>query len=439
VTTSIDWLASPVTVSMPRRARAVTPIDNAFDEARFHVHHEIARGGMGRVLAATDRLLGRRVAIKVALSTDLSIQNRLGREAAILSSLNHPSVPPIHELGWMRGRAYFVTRLVDGETFEARLRRDADWRAGLAIVAEVAEVIDCVHRSGVIHRDLKPNNVLIDAAGKPVIIDWGIARRLRPLGSDVGREALHDLELTSPGTAIGTPGYWPPEQRRGELGTPLSDVYSLGAMAFRVFVGWPARDGVTTTAVDTAPSWLRELVITAMATNPRDRFPSAAAFAAALRRGLSTQPAPRSRFQPIVFVLALALAFVSHDIPPDRGPRVAAALASGHWRGHYGDMAFSVSGDRVRGAYTYERGMFRGRIIDGRVVGRWCEAPYANRRDTGDATLVADATDVTGHYRYAGDRDWAGPWDLRHVPSPPSPALAARLATDTWRCGGTEL
>src|SRR6185295_19549330 len=111
----------PYTVGLPARG---APSHLAFDGGRFHVTHEVARGGMGRILAATDRLLGRRVAIKVALTNDPVTQQRLGREAAILSSLSHDSLPPIYELGSLRGLAYFVTRLVVGETLEQRLKAE---------------------------------------------------------------------------------------------------------------------------------------------------------------------------------------------------------------------------------------------------------------------------------------------------------------------------
>jgi hypothetical protein len=454
----MDWVVAsartvslPYTIGLPARGAAS---HLAFDDGRFHVTHEVARGGMGRILAATDRLLGRRVAIKVALSSEPIVQQRLGREAAILSSLSHDALPPIYELGTLRGGlAYFVTRLVDGETLEQRLKDPAASRdALLAIVADVAEVMHQIHRWGVIHRDLKPSNVLIERDGRVVIVDWGIARRIQPLSFDPGSEALHDLDLTAPGTAIGTPGYWSPEQRRGEPGEPASDVYSLGAIVYRLLAGRASRSGVPTgdelaAALAGAPRWLLDLVARATAIEPGERHASAAAFAAELRRGMAIESRARrersapSRFRYLVPAVATAVALVSRDAAPApaAASRIAAELAArGHWNGDFGEMAFAISGDRVRAVYTHDEGVFIGRIMGNRVVGRWCEAPYATAHDTGDATLVlkgggADAH-VAGHYRYAGDDDWAGRWDLWHGAVATSPELTERLSSATWRC-----
>jgi len=458
-TSSIDWLVAssrtlslPYTIGLPSRG---SPSTLPFDEGRFQITREVARGGMGRILAATDRHLGRSVAIKVALTNDPVTQQRLGREAAILSSLSHDSLPPIYELGSLRGLAYFVTRLIDGETLEQRLKAAPDsWAASLPVVADVAEVMDHIHRRGVIHRDLKPSNILIERDGRVVIVDWGIARRIQPLEFDPGAESLHDLDLTAPGTAIGTPGYWSPEQRQGEPGDATSDVYSLGAIIFRMATGRTSRAAVPArpalvAAMNGAPSWLIDLVARATAFDRTKRFPTAAAFATELRRGLaarsrnSSGSARRSRLHYAVPALATVVALVAQDAAPCRAAAasgVASELsASGHWHGDFGDMTFAVSGDRVRGVYTHDEGMFVGRLVGNRIIGHWCEAPYASAHDTGDATLTVKgkgtAVHVTGRYRYRGDNDWAGRWDLQHDHAAAPSDLAARLTSDTWRCG----
>ena len=278
-------VADPTLFTMPIAAGGTAPgrprpYDVVFDHPRFDVVRELARGGMGRVLEATDRLLGRRVAIKVCLTRDPKAQQRLGREAAILSLLDAPSIPTVFELGRLpSGAPYFVEQLIDGETLEKRLVAAPErWADALPVIASVADTMVHAHGRGVIHRDLKPSNILVDAGGRAWVIDWGIARVLgdrssEPQRTDRGPEALHNVAVTLPGTAIGTPGYWSPEQRSGEVGDPRSDVYSLGAILFRI-------------ARARAPRWLINVIAKATAVAPRDRYPSAGDLADDLRRGL---------------------------------------------------------------------------------------------------------------------------------------------------------
>src|SRR5204863_3621632 len=178
---------------------------------------------------------------------------------------------------------------------------------------------------------------------------------------DPGSEALHDLDLTAPGTAIGTPGYWSPEQRRGEPGDPASDVYSLGAIVYRVLAGRASRSGVPTgdelaAALVDAPRWLMDLVAKATAIEPCERHATAAAFATELRRGMAAAPSVRrersapSRFRFLISAVVTAVALVSRDAAPapSAAPRIAAELAAhGQWNGDFGEMAFAITGDRV--------------------------------------------------------------------------------------------
>lgn len=249
------------------------PDDLGFDHPRFEVVREIARGGMGRILEATDRLLGRRVAIKLSLTRDPAAYQRLGREAAILSMLEDPFIPPVFEFGRLPGGApYFVTRLIDGETLRTRLRAaPARWPEALPIIADVADAMARAHRSGVIHRDLKPSNILVEAGHRPWVIDWGIAR---VFGAPAEPEALYNVTVTMPGAAVGTPGYWSPEQQIGEVGDPRSDIYSLGAILRQM-------------ARANAPRWLAAVIARATAPAPSERYPSASELATDLRRGLA--------------------------------------------------------------------------------------------------------------------------------------------------------
>jgi len=254
--------------------------DVGFDHPRFEVVREIARGGMGRILEATDRLLGRRVAIKVSLTRDPTAEQRLGREAAILSMLEDPFIPPVFEFGRLAGGApYFATRLIDGETLRTRLHAAPErWPEALPIIADVADAMNRAHRCGVVHRDLKPGNILVEAGRRAWVIDWGIARvfgshALEPLAAHAP-EALYKVVVTMPGAAVGTPGYWSPEQQNGEVGDPRSDIYSLGAILHQMARANP-------------PRWLSAVITKATATAPGDRYQSAGELAAALRRGLA--------------------------------------------------------------------------------------------------------------------------------------------------------
>ena len=279
-------VAEPTLFTMPVAAGCTAAgmprqYDVVFDHPRFEVVREIARGGMGRILEAIDRLLGRRVAIKMSLTRDPTAYQRLGREAAILSMLEDPFIPPVFEFGRLPGGApYFATRLIDGETLRTRLRTDPErWPDALPIIADVADAMARAHRCGVIHRDLKPSNILVDAGGRAWIIDWGIARVFGDRASEPplaarGPEALHNVAVTMPGTAVGTPGYWSPEQQSGEVGDPRSDIYSLGMILYQM-------------ARANTPGWLVTVIAKATAMAPCDRYQSAGELAAELRRGLA--------------------------------------------------------------------------------------------------------------------------------------------------------
>jgi eukaryotic-like serine/threonine-protein kinase len=288
---STGCAAEPTLFTMPIAAGCTTtgtPRQHnvVFDHPRFDVMREIARGGMGILFEAIDRLLGRRVAIKMSLTRDSAAYQRLGREAAILSLLEDPSIPPVFEFGRLPGGApYFATRLINGETLRTRLNAAPErWPEALPVIADVADTMARAHRCGVIHRDLKPSNILVDARGRAWVIDWGIARMFGDGTSVTARapEALYNIAVTMPGMAIGTPGYWSPEQQSGKIGDPRSDVYSLGVILYQM-----ARANV--------PSWLRIVIAMATATAPRDRYQSADELAAELRRGLAWNSSATAR------------------------------------------------------------------------------------------------------------------------------------------------
>jgi serine/threonine protein kinase len=200
----------------------------------FRLEHCLGRGGMGEVYRAVQLSLDKPVAIKMLSSTEqgnTGMMERLLREGRMLASLRHPNIVAVHGIGRTPdGRYFLVMDLVDGTSLEERVREEPleIWEA-VAIVEKVARAIDHAHARGVVHRDLKPGNVLLDADGQVKVVDFGLARQLVDDASG----------LSSSGLMIGTPKFMAPEQadpQRGEIG-PRTDVYGLGAMLYNLLTG----------------------------------------------------------------------------------------------------------------------------------------------------------------------------------------------------------
>ncbi|MGH7618508.1 MAG: serine/threonine-protein kinase, partial [Gemmatimonadaceae bacterium] len=232
-------LSAPDADLAARLSRALAPA--------YELDRELGRGGMAIVFAARDTRLKRRVAVKL-LPPELAfrgdIRTRFLREAETAAQLNHPNIVPIFSVDERDGLVYFVMALVQGGSLGDRLRD----RGALPIddarrlLRELADALGYAHRNGVIHRDIKPDNILIDAdTGRAMITDFGIARAAT--GGDSAR-------LTATGAAIGTPTYMSPEQATADRDIDgRSDLYSLGAMAYQMLTGDPPFIGASTPAV----------------------------------------------------------------------------------------------------------------------------------------------------------------------------------------------
>ncbi len=228
---------------------AARPPDRIATIGRFLPTSELGRGGMGRVLEARDPELCRTVAVKVVLDPDRVSADRLRRfiqEAQVTSQLEHPSIVPVHDLGvTIDGRVYYVMKRVEGASLRSVLRRlragDEEARSRwtrhrlLTVFVRICEAVAYAHSRGVLHRDLKPDNVMLGAFGEVQVMDWGLARVLSETDCTVEVDTCDDDgdgSWTRDGAAIGTPGYMSPEQavgRSAEVG-PRSDVWSLGAI-----------------------------------------------------------------------------------------------------------------------------------------------------------------------------------------------------------------
>jgi eukaryotic-like serine/threonine-protein kinase len=209
----------------------------------YELLEEIARGGMGVVWKARQTNLHRDVALKMiragALASPEEVQRFL-REAEAAANLQHPNIVAIHEVGEHDGQHYFSMDYVAGRDLGA-LVKEGPLSAQVAAryVKIIAEAIHFAHQRGILHRDMKPQNVLIDAADQPRITDFGLAKILKD-----------DSRLTQSGVVMGSPSYMPPEQaagRHGDIG-PASDVYSLGAMLYELLTGQPPFHAATALA-----------------------------------------------------------------------------------------------------------------------------------------------------------------------------------------------
>ena len=254
---------------------------------RYRLADLIAVGGMGEVWRGTDEVLHRQVAVKVLKQEyvdEPGFLERFRAEARHAGGLSHPGIATVFDYGEDGGTSYLVMELVDGEPLSSLLAREGRLPAAraLSIVADTAGALHAAHTAGVIHRDVKPGNILLPAGGSVKVTDFGIAR------------AVDAVPVTQTGTLLGTAHYLSPEQAAGQRVGPTSDVYSLGVVLFECVAGHrPFEEGnavaiamahLGTPAPDLpadVPPAVQEIVRTALAKDPADRFRSAADFAAA--------------------------------------------------------------------------------------------------------------------------------------------------------------
>lgn len=302
----------------------------------YELLESLGQGGMGVVYRARELQTGREVALKRigADEVDEDLWLRFQREAQALAQVSHPNVLTVHGAGRTAKGPYLVTELVRGEDLDARLKR-----AGVLPPAEVvrllsrlADAVAALHDAGMVHRDIKPGNVIVRPEGEPVLLDFGLVR-------------VAGSSLTATGDLLGSPAYMSPEQATGDHRAvgPATDVYALGALGFALLVGRPPYEGglyeVLDQVVTGQPSWggeepagLRQVLTRAMHKDPASRFTSARELKAALESGLA--PAPR-RSAALVVAAGVALGALALVLrgagpgPPQPGPSATSARSPG--------------------------------------------------------------------------------------------------------------
>jgi eukaryotic-like serine/threonine-protein kinase len=259
---------------------------------RYRLGERIAGGGMGSVYRAVDENLGRRVAVKVLrrdLADDPAFLERFRREARAAAALSHPGVAGVYDYGELDGSAFIVMELVEGETLAERIEATGrlPWPEAFALGEQVARALAAAHAHGVVHRDVKPANVLVGRDGRAKVTDFGIAKA-----------ASSTTTLTRTGMVLGSANYVAPEQAQGDDVGPAADQYSLGCVLFEAITGRPPYEGATAVAIATQhvsapvpdprqrrpdlPTPVATLIRRALAKHPTDRFPSTSSLADAL-------------------------------------------------------------------------------------------------------------------------------------------------------------
>ena len=278
--------------------------DPDFSSTKYTFQRELARGGMGTVYLAADRELNRLVAIKVLNTPDVNddLPQRMIREAQIIARLEHPGIVPVHDVGVLPdGRVYYAMKFVRGSRLDEYAAEGASLRDRLRKFQAVCDAVAFAHAHGVIHRDLKPQNIMIGSFGEVLVLDWGVAKILRrPVASEADTLLLapspsvgeNATENTAHGTVIGTRDYMSPEQARGEIDRldERSDIYSLGAVLYFLLTDRPP-GSVSPRSINPKVSKRAEAIcLKAMARASDGRYSSASEVSADIGRLLDAEP-----------------------------------------------------------------------------------------------------------------------------------------------------
>ncbi|MPZ25349.1 MAG: protein kinase [Micromonosporaceae bacterium] len=260
---------------------------------RYRLDERIGGGGMGEVWRGTDEVLGRTVAVKImlpALLDEPGFAERFRAEARTMARLKHPGVVNVYDYSSDASAAFLVMEYVEGDPLSRTLGRVGRLTAArtMALIAQAADALEAAHAAGVVHRDVKPGNLMVRANGTLVLTDFGISR------SEVAG-------ITGTGTVLGTASYLSPEQAAGQVATAASDVYALGVVAYQCLAGRRPFEGENPLEIamkhvrepppdlpGDIPPAVRDIVMRALAKDPANRWPSSAALSAVARQAAAT-------------------------------------------------------------------------------------------------------------------------------------------------------
>jgi serine/threonine-protein kinase len=277
-----------------------------------------AEGGMGQIWRGHDPDLGREVALKVLRPDrldDRQLRERFVQEARVMGQLAHPGIPPVYVLSQDEGGTpYYAMKFIDGRTLEEAIvayhqqPTPLAFRSLLQHFGDVCQTIAFAHSRAILHRDLKPRNIMIGDFGETFVLDWGLAKQIKPLGDTPLPQGLRDSELglTQVGQILGTPAYIPPEQLTGSPPGPQTDLYALGVILYEILAGRSPYQGNSALEIllqaskgqitlpsqlrgDSVPLKLEEICLKATALRPGDRYQSAAELTRAVEDWLSDE------------------------------------------------------------------------------------------------------------------------------------------------------